>query len=661
MGNILLAGDIGSGKSTILLAIEFALFGLRRDVSGNSLLRNGVSKGSIELKFSINDKEIIIKRVLKRAKTSVTQDSGYIVINGEKRELTTVEIKQMVLDLLKYPQDLLGKSKDLIYRYTVYTPQEEMKYILFTDNESRLDILRRVFGIDKYKRIIENSEIYISHLKEKKNYNSSLIKDLDEKVDKRKNKEKEIREFEDKILKIKPDLDKIKEDIVIIKENIKLYENKILLLNSSKKDLEINEMELRNKLRSKKDNQEEVEDLEKYIKELREELKENHISADIKEEVGLKTNEVKFMENTIKEIIIKIRENEIKKNVSEDVKKKISILDNCPLCKQNVSKDHKYNIISTEDTNQGIFNINIKNLKEKEKEAEEKLKKLREELELLKKKENSIEIYNIKVTALKEKEEKRNRLLKVNEEIKRNVGEINISKEKIQKEIDSLKNVEREFNKVKEELEAMKDKEKNVELKIMGYEKEMEGIKREYDSLIKEVEGKLKLKEELTKIIKMQDWIENNFINLVEVIEKQIMTKVHSDFGSYFEKWFNVLIDNEVIKISLDNEFTPLISQNGHDMEYSYLSGGEKTAAALAYRLALNQVINNISHIKTKDIIILDEPTDGFSSEQLDRIRIILDDLKMKQIIIVSHDPKIEGFVDTIIRLDKKEHVTNIL
>ena len=90
------------------------------------------------------------------------------------------------------------------------------------------------------------------------------------------------------------------------------------------------------------------------------------------------------------------------------------------------------------------------------------------------------------------------------------------------------------------------------------------------------------------------------------------------------------------------------------------MSGGEKTSAALAYRLALNQVINNLSNINTKDFIILDEPTDGFSSEQLDRMRLVLDELNVKQLIVVSHDPKIESFVENVIRLNKKEHVTEL-
>ena len=56
----------------------------------------------------------------------------------------------------------------------------------------------------------------------------------------------------------------------------------------------------------------------------------------------------------------------------------------------------------------------------------------------------------------------------------------------------------------------------------------------------------------------------------------------------------------------------------------------------------------------------MDEPTDGFSDEQLDRVRMVLDELKTEQIIIVSHESKIESFVDRIIRLEKNEHVTKV-
>ena len=153
-----------------------------------------------------------------------------------------------------------------------------------------------------------------------------------------------------------------------------------------------------------------------------------------------------------------------------------------------------------------------------------------------------------------------------------------------------------------------------------------------------------------------------SLFDLPEDIEKKIMLKVHGDFNSLFEKWFNILVDDDNLIVALDEDFSPLVEQNGYNLDYLNLSGGEKTAGALAYRLALNQVINNVvSDIQTKNLIILDEPTDGFSESQLDRMRILLQEIDIKQVIIVSHDPKIESYVDRVLRLDKKEGVTEVL
>ena len=52
-GSTLLAGDIGTGKTSILLAIEFALFGLQPGQRGSSLLKNGESSGGVVLDFEV--------------------------------------------------------------------------------------------------------------------------------------------------------------------------------------------------------------------------------------------------------------------------------------------------------------------------------------------------------------------------------------------------------------------------------------------------------------------------------------------------------------------------------------------------------------------------------------------------------------------------------
>ena len=65
-GSTLLSGDIGSGKTSILLGIEFALFGLQPGQRGSSLLRNGEDKGGVIIEFEVDSKEIIVERTLKR-------------------------------------------------------------------------------------------------------------------------------------------------------------------------------------------------------------------------------------------------------------------------------------------------------------------------------------------------------------------------------------------------------------------------------------------------------------------------------------------------------------------------------------------------------------------------------------------------------------------
>ena len=62
----LFEGDIGSGKSSILLAVEFALFGLA-EVTLASLLRHGEKEGGVELVFGVKDRTVKATRKLRRS------------------------------------------------------------------------------------------------------------------------------------------------------------------------------------------------------------------------------------------------------------------------------------------------------------------------------------------------------------------------------------------------------------------------------------------------------------------------------------------------------------------------------------------------------------------------------------------------------------------
>ena len=80
--------------------------------------------------------------------------------------------------------------------------KEEMKQILFEDAGMRIDTLRKVFGIDKYKTITDNTAIVIKDLREKQKTYEGTLYDYD---DKKKIKQRLVLEQDE----IKKKLDEI--------------------------------------------------------------------------------------------------------------------------------------------------------------------------------------------------------------------------------------------------------------------------------------------------------------------------------------------------------------------------------------------------------------------------------------------------------------------
>jgi len=203
---------------------------------------------------------------------------------------------------------------------------------------------------------------------------------------------------------------------------------------------------------------------------------------------------------------------------------------------------------------------------------------------------------------------------------------------------------------------------KQLEVKNASQKKELE-MKQEFiGSINKEMQEKNIIVKNIQEQIKLKAWLDNFFLNLMQTMERYVLNSILKEFNEYFKEWFDMLIEDENISVRLDDSFTPLIEQNGYENYIQNLSGGEKTSVALAYRLALNKVINDfVSTIRTKGLLILDEPTDGFSSNQLDKLRDVLMQIKSKQIILVSHESKLESYADNIIRISKEHHVSSIV
>ena len=66
------------------------------------------------------------------------------------------------------------------------------------------------------------------------------------------------------------------------------------------------------------------------------------------------------------------------------------------------------------------------------------------------------------------------------------------------------------------------------------------------------------------------------FIPAVKLIETNVLANINSEFNLLFQKWLSHLLETGDIAVRVDENFTPIIEQNGYEMEVDSLSGGEK-------------------------------------------------------------------------------------
>ncbi len=648
-GSVLLSGDIGSGKSTILLAIEFALFGIQRgEVGGADLLRHGKNEGLIELDFELTGKTVKLCRTLKRTNTSVVQDSGYIEIEGYREELAPSEIKTRVYKMFGYPSDMLNK-KSLLFRYTVYTPQEKMKEIVFLDSLGRLDIIRKLFGIDKYGRIRENARTVAAELR---SIHRSMVAAAEGLPEKRK-------EMEGRKSEIIDIIEKIEKQTAIVKSIEQEYEKRKLESDQWKERM--NEMQEKKQLFNRID-----ASIHKNIRSI-ENLKNNRQSllnsmSSIKKELvslrDIKEEDCESMEGDIQKMRAEINEFNKKLTISsEEISRLSKILDDgiCKTCGQKVNDPESFR---TSIENEKTFSAGMK---EKMSRMEEKLKKLMEQLSAARRNAILIERRKISEKRLSDFENSMQRQEEEKALLEKETVELEIKHAELANELKSFEEAENQIKEAEKSLSEIITEQLEHAKALSRYEQMRESTEKMMKMLEKDIEKMEEAKIKAERVSSVNVWLTSFFVPLTEKIEQHTLLVVQQEFNRFFQDWFSILVEDENLTVMVNENFDPVINQNGYITEFNNLSGGEKTSVALAYRLALNKVINNlIEGIKTNDLIILDEPTDGFSTEQLDKVRDVLDQLGLKQVIIVSHEQKMDSFVNNVIRIEKQEHVSRI-
>lgn len=655
-GSTLLSGDIGSGKTSILLGIEFALFGLQPGQRGNSILKNGETEGKVKLDFEVDGKQISIERTLKKKKT-ISQDYCSIIIDSEKKEMSVTELKNLVLDLLNYPMEF-SKKQNLLYKFTVYTPQEEMKQIIIQDAETRINTLRHVFGIDKYKKILENVSVVAAKLREEKRMNEGMTANLEQDKLNLIEKEEELTEKKTNLVIIEEELSKKINHRKLISDEKEKIAVKIVEKNKLQQEIEKTKIVIANKKDTISSNVRTIEQIKNQIQELKNMNFDESQILQSEENISLKKKESEKISGNILEINSRINSFSLKIDDNRKLEKKLSNLEICPTCLQNVEAIHRANVLNKIQNDISYSTAQIKELEKEKIILTERTQKLNTEISLQEKELTDLKILRIKFNEIQEKQKHLAEIEKTNQMLSDDILLLSQHNQTLEKSILELKGYESIFEtKQKEFDEALKD-ERAAEIKSAELKKEIEFFAHRIEELKNLIQKTEQIKQRMNYITELENWLSKKFLPLISFIEKNVMLKLRAEFSHLFAEWFYTLVSDN-FSVKLGDDFTPIIEQQDYEIDYAYLSGGERTAVALAYRLALNQVINSLlSKIKTRDLVILDEPTDGFSEQQLDKMREVLEQLNVKQLIIVSHEQKIEGFVENVIRFKKEKGIS---
>lgn len=147
-GTNVLVGIMGSGKSSAIDAMCFALFGTfpklsRKDTKLSDVLRRNSQEGEVTLVFESEGKEYTVKRVFGSKSDAEIYCSGRLLEKTPKAVTRTVE-------------EALGIDYGLFSR-AIYAEQNKMDYFLVLDPKRRKEEIDSLLGLDRFESAREGA------------------------------------------------------------------------------------------------------------------------------------------------------------------------------------------------------------------------------------------------------------------------------------------------------------------------------------------------------------------------------------------------------------------------------------------------------------------------------------------------------------------------
>lgn len=181
----------------------------------------------------------------------------------------------------------------------------------------------------------------------------------------------------------------------------------------------------------------------------------------------------------------------------------------------------------------------------------------------------------------------------------------------------------------------------------------------ELQTKLTELEEKLEQRQENVEQLKalaadrkFANWVREN-VRAAGPKMRQVITDRISERGTQL---FRAIRGRPSETLTWTNDYEIIVVDANVRKSFTTLSGGEKTAAALAVRLAI------LEQLSTLNVAFLDEPTANLDQltkanlvEQLDRLD------AFEQLTVISHDDTFESMTEYSVRVEKEQQTTEVV
>ena len=538
---ILLNGESGSGKSSILDAIYFALTGEGKNLVtfGKTSCKVSVDMGGVRITRSKRPNRLVLQKGEIMYEDDVGQkmiddmfSSNFNTIGYISQKDTSSFLKLTPLAKLEFLENLTLDALRLNEKKNDIKDETNKRKKAIDEISGKLkvakDLFTSVVEVKKEPKFPIKSELsneqveekYGNFLKESKTKQQELQSDYQKSANQLlKNKELETKKqvLQDKLkeyLLQKQDLEnnKVEYDENVMKELLSNKKGIEILEELDKLDLEIQEKKtilVKEKEQFEKEKQEKIKEKEKKLWESSSEEETNECIQSL-EEVLPDMKRFEYLEKSIRDLEKKkvglvFNQDDFEKYESEkdNLEKKLQNVKlsknvySCPCCKISIKFDNNKLV-----EYKGIVE------KEDEKETNKKLNEILQKIELLKKTRNNIESIHSEL-------EKNTEEL---DSIKNNYEEITTSDE-IMETINSYKGYLLENKKLEKELQEIRQKNENS--KISFLEKEVLNMEKKYHTLLqKKIDVIYTDKEELEEKISEQRLLQTQYEHYVKTMKK---------------------------------------------------------------------------------------------------------------------------------------------